>query len=276
MPNIRLYGNDHSPWVQAVMLGLHQKGMDYQRSTVPAPEAFIHSGVWMPAMSIDGEPWELESSDMLQKIGFSEVSEDEMKDIRKTWRGVLHRADHWSRFWGEFSLAAEPESSMFLRVLKSFFRSFVVLYFFLLIRFGVLSQGYNDPDDFADQYLDWEEKFKAVKGRFLGGDEPDSVDLLLFGILQCHCSIPVPPITALQADPRLGETRRWIADMQDYFESYGSIYSGVYFKPHRAAPNKASGLDQLAFWLGAAFMVFFFWLTVPLVALLVYRSQRFR
>lgn len=276
MSDIRLYGVDHSPWVQAVMLGLHQKKIDYSRSTVPSPEVFVSTGVWMPAASFNGEPWELESASILQRLGFSDVSDEEMKDIRGTWQGVMHRPDYWSRFWGEFSLASDNDPSLIVRFIKNFFRSFAVLYFFLLIKFAVLMRGHNDPDNFADQYRKWEGKFKAMKGRFLGGDDPDAVDLLLFGIVQCHCSIPVPPITALQSDPGLIETRRWIANMQTYFDSYPSLYSGVYFEPHSAPPKAAGALDQLAFWLGAVFMVAFFWITIPLAALLAYRNRGLR
>ena len=40
MPNIQLYGNNHSPWVQAVMMGLHQKQMEYSRTATPPFEVF--------------------------------------------------------------------------------------------------------------------------------------------------------------------------------------------------------------------------------------------
>ena len=83
MADIRLYGGNHSPWVQAVMLGLHEKAIDYAHSTVPAPEAFLRWGVWMPAASFDGEPWQIESSEILKKIGFSEVSEEDLVAVHR-------------------------------------------------------------------------------------------------------------------------------------------------------------------------------------------------
>lgn len=52
------------------MMGLHLKQLSHTRSTVPTPEHFIQHGVWMPAISLDGEPWELESRDILHKLGF--------------------------------------------------------------------------------------------------------------------------------------------------------------------------------------------------------------
>lgn len=276
MAATRLYGNDHSPWVQAVMLGLHQKGINYSRSTIPSPEGFLSSGVMMPAASFNGEPWQLESADILHHLGFSPISEKDMVAVRRTWGGVFYRADYWTRFWGEFSLAGDPSPSTPWRLVSNFLRSFTILYFFLLIRFSVLTGRRRVPDSYGDQYLPWEARFAAMEGEFLGGDEPDTLDLLLFGIVQCHCSIFVPTVTALQSDPRLASTRSWIGRMQSYFADYGSLYSGPYFEPPSAPPGPAGPLDQLAFWLGTITMLGFFWLTIPLVAILAYRNRSLR
>lgn len=276
MSEIRLYGNDHSPWVQAVMMGLHQKKLGCARSTVPPPEVFVRWGVMMPAASFNDEPWELESQHILHRLGYSAVSAEDMSAVRRTWQGVLHRADFWTRFWGEFSLASDPNPSLPRRLVHNFLRSFTVLYFFLLIRFAVFVRRPQEPKSYGDQYIEWEERFAAMKGPFLGGDTPDSVDLLLFGIIQCHCSIPVPPIFALQSDPRLTRTRAWIAEMQKRFADYPSLYSGVYFGPHSLPPEPAKSLDQLAFWLGAIVMIAFFWISIPLAAVLAYRNRKLR
>ena len=273
MTKIRLYGNNHSPWVQAVMMGLEQKQLDYTRTATPPLDVFLAWGCMMPATSFDGSPWELESKNILQQLGFSEVADEDMLAVRKAWQGVLHRTDFWTRFWGEFSLASDPNPSMPRRLVKNFLRSFTILYFFLLIRCTVFVRRPPEPENYGDQFLEWEERFAQMQGPFLGGDEPDSVDLLLFGIVQCHCSIPVPPVLSLQSDPRLTLTRQWIAQMQTYFANYSSLYSGVYFAPHSAGPKPASSLDQAAFWLGSVIMLAAFPLTVPLIGLLTYRNR---
>jgi hypothetical protein len=275
MSEIRLYGNNHSPWVQAVMMGLHQKQLDYSRTSAPPIHVFLAWGCMMPAASFNGASWELESNNILLRLGFSEVSDGDMRTVRHGWQGVLHRTDFWTRFWGEFSLASDPNPSLPRRLINNFLRSFTILYFFLLIRVTVFVRRPEEPESYGDQFIEWEERFAKMKGPFLGGDEPDSLDLLFFGIIQCHCSIPVPPILALQSDPRLTRTRHWISEMQKYFEDYPSLYSGVYFEPHSASPDCATPLDQLAFWSGSVFMVAFFWFTVPLVGVLAYRN-RFR
>ena len=129
MTKFKLYGNDHSPWVQAIMLGLHEKGMEYTRSTFPPLDVFNKWGPMMPAASIDDGPWFLESKEILQRLGYSKVSEEDMLAVRRSWSGVMHRADYWPRFFGEFSLASDPNDSFVPRFVGNFLRALTILYF---------------------------------------------------------------------------------------------------------------------------------------------------
>ena len=131
-----------------------------------------------------------------------------------------------------------------------------------------------DPDDFGEQFLPWERKLEQSGGPFLGGARPDMRDVMLFGILQCHCSIPVPPVATLREDARLGGVRAWIGAMHERFRDYPHLYSGVYFEPHLPAPEPAPPVERAAFWLGSAFMLACFPITVPLILFLASRVQR--
>ena len=273
---IRLYGNDHSPWVQAVMLALHEKELKYSRSTVPPVEVFRKWGPMMPAISINGESWFLESKEILHRLGYSPVTEEDMENIRKAWTGVMHRADYWPRFWGEFSLASDPNPKFVIRFIKNFFRAFTIMYFFILIRSGVFIRGYRDPRCHADAYLTWEKRLARDNSPFLGGEIPDANDLLLFGIVQCHCSIPVPTVLELQTDTRLSLTRKWIGRMQSRFANYESLYSGTYFSPHTSGPKRATGTEQFAFWLGSLFWIVCFPVTLPTIGYFIVRNQSLR
>ncbi len=273
---VKLYGNDHSPWVQAVMLGLHEKGWEYDRSTVPYWGSFKKWGPMMPAASINGSAWFLESRAILASVGFNEISDSDMLAIRRSWTGVMHRADYWPRFWGEFSLASDPHPQNLVRVAKNFLRAFTVLYFYSLIRVGVLSRGYQDPRNHADAFIYWENRLAETNTLFIEGDQPGSLDFLLFGIVQCHCSVPVPTIECLQTDSRLDRTRAWIAEMQKRFRGYSSLYSSRYFQPHGAGPTPASGVEQLAFWLGTIASVALAPITLPLVIYFIYRNRDIR
>ena len=70
---MQVYGADHSPWVQAVLLGLHAQKHAYTLTTVPPLALLFKSGVMMPAAKTSDTPWLLESADILQQIGFGEV-----------------------------------------------------------------------------------------------------------------------------------------------------------------------------------------------------------
>ena len=272
--DVDLYGGDHSPWVQAVLLGLHDRGVAHSLTTVPPLSVFRKSGVTMPVASIDGRPWQLESAELLQQVGFEPISRDDLRAIYGAWQGVLHRADHPLQFFHAWSLGCDDSASLARRLRNHFLRSFVVLYFCVVIRFAVLTGRRIDPENFGDQFLYWEQRLNQSAAVFLGGDEPDMSDLMLFGIVQCHCSIPVPPIQALQTDPRLGRVREWIGAMHQRFSGYGHLYSGVYFEPNAPAPPQTTLLEKTVFWLGVAVMAVSFLITVPLIAYLASRVRR--
>lgn len=271
-----LYGNNHSPWVQAIMMALHEKHLGYSRTTVPPLEVFSKWGPMMPAISIDGEPWFLESTDILYRLGYSQIADEDMLAIRQAWTGVMHRTDYWPRFWGEFSLASDPNPNLARRFVNNFLRAFTILYFFTLIRFGVFSRGYGDPHSHADAYIHWEDRLADSNCQFLGGDKPDSKDLLLFGVVQCHCSVPVPTVLALQADPRLPLVRDWIGRMQRRFSDYPSLFSGIYFSPHSAGPERANGFEQFAFWLGSIFWISLLPFTGPVIGYFIHKNRSLR
>lgn len=273
--HVDVYGNDHSPWVQAVLLGLHDKRIEHTRTTVPPLPVFLKSGVYMPAVRIDGGPWLHESDEILQHIGYGQIWDADLKAIRGAWRGVLHRTDNAFRFWHAFSLASDPHPNAVVRTWRNVLRSFTIFYFFLLIRFAVFRQQPEEPSSYGDQFMYWEEKLARSSGAFIDGDTPGIRDMLLFGIVQCHCSIEVPAVAALVKDPRLGRVRAWIASMQQRFHDYqDNLYSRRFFADSGPAPTDAGTIDRAGFWVGAALMFAAFPVTVPLVAFFANRIRR--
>ncbi len=273
-PHVHVYGVDHSPWVQAVLLGLHEKGIPHTLRTIPPLAVFAKSGVMMPAASIGDAPWRLESTDILHELGYDRVSPDDLRELYAAWRGVFHRADHISWFFGNFSLCRDQSPSLPARLRNHFLRCFSVLYFYLLIRFTVLSRLQPDPENFADQFVYWEKTLREGKGPFLDGDEPGIRDMLLFGIIQCHCSVLVPPVSAMQREARLSSLRAWIGLMQGRFADYPHLYSGVYFEPHAPAPEPSTPAERNVFWLGAACMWLALPITLPVIVFLALTARR--
>ena len=271
---VELYGQDHSPWVQAVLLGLHEKKIAYTLTTAPPLPVIFKWGVLMPAARLDGAPWRIESSDLLQAMGFDATTPEEMAAIRKAWLGVAWRARHPRRFFAAASRINDPNPSPVRRVARQFVRAFVVVYFFLLLRFVRAAGLQPDPDDFADQFLYWERRLADAGSAFLGGSRPNACDLFLFGMVQCHCSMPSPPLPVLQNDPRLGLTRAWIGAMHRHFAGYPHCYSGSDFEPHLPAPQPAAPGERAAFWAGFGLTILLTPVTVPAMVLLALRVPR--
>jgi hypothetical protein len=267
--NVELYGCNHGPWVQAVLLGLHEKGIEHRMTSIPPREVLMRWGVYMPAISIDNEPWAIESAQILVKLGYEPISTEHLKAIQSTFQGVLHRADNLFDFFGAWAGAGDTSTGFFQRSVRNFLRSFIPVYVFTrrsLIK-RILKPA--DPENFGDQYLFWESVLESSSDEFFDGDKPDIRDFQLFGIIQCHASIPVPPLESLIKDERLANMRRWIASMHERFSDYPHLYSGSYFEPRRPRPVSASLVQRLMFYFGLTTIILAFPLTLPLAFVLM-------
>ena len=262
--HVSVYGGDHSPWVQAVLLGLHLKGIPHDLVTVPPLRVFVHSGVLMPFVSIDGGPWHGDSTRILEELGFNGKAAGDAAALSHALRGGTSRADDAWQFWRQWSLVREPSGNAASRMLRSAGRSFAVLYFYLTLKLAARRFGQFGDDAIRRGWQRWDARLAASAGPFLGGDEPNLLDLQLFGAVQCACSIPIPPIAVLQSEPTLAHVRSWIGAMHDTFRMYPHLYSGGYFEPHLPAPRAAHLREQVCFWLGSTLTILAFPLTVPL------------
>lgn len=271
---VEVYGGDHSPWVQAVLLTLHEKNIEHTDRQLPPLEAFKRWGVLQPAVSIDGNPWEIESSKIVVKLGLDPISKKDLRAIQGAWRGVIHRSDNVFRFVAGFAALGDSSRSFVKRTGRNFLRSFIALYMLVLLSFVKRTQKLKDPEDFGDQFLVWERALESSAGPYLDGEAPGIRDILLFGVIQCHSSIPVPPLDALQRDTRLDGVRQWIGRMQQRFCDYPHIYSGKYFAPFTPQPRATSPMQQVIFYLGLLTMVAAFPVTIPLVFVLMRKVPR--
>lgn len=263
--HVLVYGGDHSPWVQTVLLGLADRKVPFTIITAPPFDLFKRSGVLMPAARIDGQPWMLQSEAILCELGFREIGRDDKRAINRTARGGVHRIDSTPRFWREWSLVRDGAPRHLTRLKHSFLRPFSVLYFQLaLSRLSRDPRSSTDTEGYERQYLYWEEKLAGSEGPFIDGETPGTRDFMLFGVLQCHASIEVPPAAVLQTSQALPMIRGWIAAMQNRYPEYQHLYSGAYFEPTRPKPKKAGNVEQVAFWVGSVAVLLAFPLTVPL------------
>jgi glutathione S-transferase len=260
---VSVYGVDHSPWVQSVLLGLQERGIEYRTRTIPPLAVFLRSGILMPAASINGGLWMLDSEGILVALGFAEVPREVRRELTVAFtRCAAHRRDDMLEFWRRFGLVREEEPSWARRHWNFFWRAFAAFYFFCVLTVARRAVGRSTPEQSVQLFSALQKRLDPEAG-FFGGERPDTVDLQLFGIVQMLGSIPGPPLSVLREDPALEPLRGWIARMQHRFENHPGLYSGPYFEPLLPAPETAGTSERIAFGCGAALM----WLAFPLTLL---------
>lgn len=273
--HVSVYGALHSPWVQAVLLGLHAKGIPHSVQPIPSLSSLVRSGLMMPAAKISDGLWQLDSEEILKSLGYEGIDKIDKRAIFRTWDGVLHRVDNPFEFFHGFSLNKYDHPSFLVRGLRSFLRPFITYYFFTLISFLILTGKRRDPESFADQFLPWEKRLSQTGSTYFGGSSPNAVDLQLFGIVQCHCSIPHNPlIETIRSDPALPQYRKWIGHMQRHFADYKHLYSGQFFGPETPVAQRSDFLERVAYWFGALFMLMLLPITLLSVCALALLPNR--
>tara|TARA_B100001173_G_scaffold179108_1_gene154662 strand:+ start:1430 stop:2269 length:840 start_codon:yes stop_codon:yes gene_type:complete len=274
--SVKVYGFTHSPWVQAVLLALHDQGIEYDLFLRPPLKVFRKWGVYMPAISINDGPWEIESTEILIKLGYEPISIQEITAANSAWQGVLHRTDNPFNFFLSFSRGGQVSKSFMSNTTSNFLLSFVAFYMFTLISIGKLTLKQKEPNNFGDQFMYWENLIDSSDGPFIDGNKPGSKDMIMFGMVQCHASIPVPALDALLNDKRLQNVRKWISKMQDYFSEYPYLYSAKFFQSSAPEANSANFFQIVVFFLGLLIMFLAFPITIPLVLILMGRVEQSR
>ena len=274
--NAKVYGFTHSPWVQAVLLALYDKELDYDLYVRPPYDVFKKWGVYMPAVSLNEEPWEIESTEILIKLGYKPILADEIKAANNAWQGVLHRTDNPFRFFLNFARGGQMSGSLINNTVNNFLLSFVAFYMFMLINIGKRTLKQKEPKNFGDQFMYWENLLDSSEGPFMDGTKPDSKDLIMFGIIQCHASIPVPALNSLLNDLRLPNLRKWVNTMQEHFKGYPHLYTAKFFKSDITEADSADLFQIMSFFLGLLVMVLLLPISVLLVLILMSRVEKNR
>ena len=274
--SVKVYGFTHSPWVQAVLLALCDKELEYELYVRPPYEVFKKWGVYMPAVSLDDGPWEIESTEILTKLGYKPILDDELKAANNAWQGVLHRTDNPFRFFLHFARGGQISRSLVNNTISNFLLSFVAFYMFMLINIGKWRLKQKEPENFGDQFMYWENVLDSSEGPFMDGMKPGSKDLVMFGIIQCHASIPVPALNSLLNDQRLISLRKWVNTMQNYFKEYPHLYTAKFFKSDIPEANSANLFQIVSFFFGLIVIVLAFPITIPLVLILMSRVEKNR
>ena len=269
-----VYGLDHSPWVQSILLCLYDNKLNYNIRTIPTLSLLSKSGVMMPAIRIDDSQWKLDSMEILLSLGYDPIPSSEKKLIFRTWQGVQHRVDNPFKFFYYFSLCRGFNKNKIFNLISHALRPIITIYFFTLLNIiKIKIKKFNSNENFLDQYTYWNNKLSEQGTKFFGGDVLNIIDYQLFGIIQSHCSIPfLPLIETLQKNQELECLRKWISNMQFKFADYPHLYSANYFNPVQQNITRASTTEKTIYWLGLITMLIL--LPVTVIMLLYLYSKR--
>lgn len=270
---VTVYGNDHSPWVQAVLLGAHDAGIPGELVAMPPLRVFGESGVLMPVAQVGDGDWLRDSERILVAMGEDPVAPELARLLGRLFLTcAMTRVDAAWTFWQRFSLVRDTHPNAIRRALHHVFRAVPVFYFFCLISAGARGRPRPDGDRIAGAF-DAVQRHLPEDADYFGGETPSTADYQLFGIVQMCATLPGKPLNVLLHHLDLDPLRAWIHRMQTRFITYERLYTAQLFEPHSPARPTASPVEQGLFWLGAVAC----WLLAPVtIAATVFFAARVR
>ena len=257
-PNeLLIYGVDHSPWVQAVTMACHIKGVPFRLVSGPLSWAnYAKLGYVMPQCRWPDGTISADSFKILKtlderypsSVSADGLDEDEQTALERLFLSyILTRTGGLKmvRFVAGWSKMPSGRGAGWLSIT----RAIMALYFLVLITGGrfIARRRNFDPNHLSlyDKCLgDWSDRL--TKSLYLGGACPNLLDVALFGHVQCMATgLTDACIDRLHSHPALWA---WIERMQALIDGYSHDFS-IRLQDRTQMPRRASGLDQTLFWL---------------------------
>ncbi len=256
-PNAALvYGADHSPWVQAVLLGLHERGIPTRLTQTPPLAIAFDTGIFMPAVRYDDAgPWHYDSATILSALGFEPIEAVDLGAMQTLFlRNAWVRVDSPLDFFASWSRLREDAPNPVVRAWRHFTRTLAPFYFFVLISVGRRRSTRPSRAKLVAGFAHFERQL-AGGAPFLAGETPGVADLQLFGQIQMLGSIPGEPLDVVQSDPALPNLRAWISRLHARWIDYPHLHSGPFFEPRAGAPRECGPIGRACFWAGLGVLV---------------------
>ncbi|MEC7984781.1 MAG: hypothetical protein VX278_06440 [Myxococcota bacterium] len=265
---VLVYGSDHSPWVQTVLLALEHRCVPYQIVQFPISiSSYLKHGMVMPVCrwpdghiitdsfailaEIDKRHSESGISLLVPPEDPSIVASDQSRLELFFLLYVLARFE-WGnkgRFVHVWAKTAPQHPSPFLIFLSHAFRATMTLYFILLIQGGIWSQtrkrkAIYKKDLFLKEWSRW--CGRLGDSPFFGGDTPHYLDFALLGQIQCISSgLTDEVFSALRQEPAM---MHWLERMHTYLPNYPRMYSKRFFS-NGFTPTQTSVWGIIVFYM---------------------------
>ena len=236
-PNsIRLFGTDHSPWTQAVVLSAVAHGIKVRLQPYPPSVwSFWQRGLVMPACGwSNGESTSDSLAIMVRLLGTGkrapdvDLQQDQAALEKLFFCYVLDRAGP-GRWWAFVQLWSRKMDSPHT-VLSVTIRALLAWYFVMMLGLGRLQMRLAGVSTRAPERLKrrlgaWESRLKDAP--FLGGEHPNPTDFGLLGQLECMASGPTDWTLEIVAEHPLLMT--WLERMHVLVEEHGTVHSRRFF-----------------------------------------------
>ena len=282
--NIKIYGVDHSPWVQGVLLACAHHQIPTELVSYPLSfKYYWTNGLIFPAILLDDGSTYSDSFkiyELLEQkgyaLGVSQFSSQERKsaqiELEKMFsiyalgRCMPGKRMRFIRAW---SLMRERPQ----RYTGPVARAFLSMYFWILIQAGIYAvrKYYGTPYrlDLIEKYLQqWEQKLS--RSLWLNGAEVGFLDFALWGHLQCMTSgLTDELIPLVKKQPHLSKWLKKISQLPlEVPDHYTQSILDVNFQP---SVNRSRIGEQVIFWCTFFMLILIFPLTLTLITLSLYK-----
>ncbi len=243
--SVLVYGSDHSPWVQTVLLALAYRRIPYELVHFPiSVSSYRKHGMVMPVCRWPDGAYTSDSFAILAEIDrrFPPVDmpplippkgADPLAIVQSRLElffvlYVLKRFDWGNKLrfihaWAK-TAPVHPQSSILL--LSHVFRATMTLYFMLLIQGGIWSQTRKKKPIYTERTFLHEWNYwcdRLGDAPYLGGTHPSYLDFALLGQLQCISSgLTDTLFPVLRKAPPL---MQWLGRMHQQLPGYRHMYS---------------------------------------------------
>ncbi len=207
--SVLVYGSDHSPWVQTVLLALEQRGIPYHVVHFPLSiSSYWKRGMIMPTCRWPDGKITSDSFAILAEIDKRYPKPNMEPIIPSDQKQVAHDQSRLellfvlyvlTRFaWGNkwrfvhaWSQMVPFHPNSLVRFSSHIVRATMTLYFVILIQGGIWSQTRKNKPIYKDEHVQRELRIWCERlgtNPYLGGEQPCYLDFALLGQLQCMSS----------------------------------------------------------------------------------------
>ena len=268
---VTLYGVDHSPWTQAVVLAHASNGEAARLRPYPSWKHFAKSGLVMPAQWEADGTLTTDSLRILQRLLPVQTKEDQVRQeadftaLETLFLAyALERSGprrRWAFWKGWAGMTDRPLSPFSIAC-----RALLCWYFFLLISMGRVMLRRRLAQRSREERLGhrlsrWSARLE--RDPYLGGGEPDASDFGLLGHIECMSSgLTDWAMAVVREHPALMD---WIQRMHARVRTHSVVYSRRLFS-EEGRPKMPSAGCRAWFYLWMVLWIPALPLSLPILA----------